>query len=103
MRVILLTLLCLFIASCGAGGAVKTEAELAAYVAGVVPTNASTETAQLALSNQGFTCWLPRESSQLVCQRKLPGIVCNQLQFVYLPASSPAVGTVPTKLGSVCL
>ena len=103
MRALLVTLLCSFIVGCSGGGAVKTEAELAAQLAKVAPPNSSTEAAQLALSNQGFTCRLPRESSQLVCLRNVPGLVCNQRQFAFMPASSAAVGTIQTRLESVCL
>ncbi|MFS8138124.1 MAG: hypothetical protein ACMG50_08375 [Thermomonas sp.] len=93
------------LASCVPAEGLPSNEALGALIGGIVLASYSTQKASVALAEKGFACY-PAEaaSNQVVCRRKVPnGLVCSQIQFAYLPASSAAVGKIETKLGSVCL
>ena len=102
MRALTIAFLCATVVGCGSGASVETEAELASQVSLLVQPNSTAESAQATLAKHGFICGAD-STGQILCRRNVAGLVCNQLQFVFLPKSSVEVGSIKTKLDSVCL
>jgi hypothetical protein len=103
LRSFLLALLCWQIMGCNSHATVETEADLARQVNAAVSPNTSTESALATLTSQGFLCNANNRQGTSVCRRKVSGLVCAQVQWVYLPLSSKDVGQLKTKLDLICL